>query len=127
MAQEIERLGGVGDALIFSPHLVPLDRGILSTVYVPVSPSATGDSLRRLYSDAYGDEPFVWLLPEGQLATLAHAVRTNRCALSLTLAGRGQLVVCSAIDNLVKGAAGQAVQNFNLMFGLDERTGLVEA
>jgi N-acetyl-gamma-glutamyl-phosphate reductase len=124
MAQEIERLGGRGDALIFSPHLTPVDRGILSTVYVPVPSAETVQSLHNVYSQIYADEPFIWLLPEGQLATMAHAVRTNLCVLSLTLAGPGQLIVCSAIDNLVKGAAGQAVQNFNLMFGLKEALGL---
>jgi len=124
MAQEIERLGGNGQALIFSPHLTPVDRGILSTLYVPVSTTHSPEDLHRLYRETYADEPFIWLLPEGQLATMAHAVRTNRCVLSLTLAGPGQLIVCSAIDNLVKGAAGQAVQNFNLMFGLDETLAL---
>jgi len=126
MAQEIGRMGGNGVALVFSPHLTPVDRGILSTLYVPISPVETLDTLHNVYSGTYAGEPFVWLLPEGQLATMAHAVRTNRCVLSLTLAGPGQLIVCSALDNLVKGAAGQAVQNFNLMFGLDETAGLMD-
>jgi N-acetyl-gamma-glutamyl-phosphate reductase len=126
MAQEIGGMGGNGNALIFSPHLTPVDRGILSTLYVPVSPVEMLETLHNVYSETYAGEPFVWLLPEGQLATMAHAVRTNRCVLSLTLAGPGQLIVCSAIDNLVKGAAGQAVQNFNLMFGLDETAGLMD-
>jgi N-acetyl-gamma-glutamyl-phosphate reductase len=124
MAQEIQRLGGEGSSLIFAPHLTPVPRGILSTVYVPVSPSVSPQSLHNIFRDKYADEPFVWLLPEGELATMAHALHTNRCALSLTLAGPGQLIVCSAIDNLLKGAAGQAVQNFNLMFGLEETLGL---
>ncbi len=126
MAQEIGEMGGNGNALIFSPHLTPVDRGILSTLYVPVSLVEALVTLHNVYSETYAREPFVWLLPEGQLATMAHAVRTNRCVLSLTLAGPGQLIVCSAIDNLVKGAAGQAVQNFNLMFGLDETLGLAD-
>ena len=126
IAQEIGALGGDGAALIFSPHLTPVNRGILTTLYVAVPPAETLQSLHKVYSRTYAGEPFIWLLPEGQLATLGHAVRTNRCALSLTLAGPGQLIVCSAIDNLVKGAAGQAVQNFNLMFGLDETAGLVD-
>jgi len=126
MAQEIDGLGGEGDALIFSPHLTPVDRGILSTLYVPIAPAISLRDLHNVYAETYADEPFVWLLPEGQLATLAHAVRTNLCALSLTLAGPGQLIICSAVDNLVKGAAGQAVQNFNLMFGLEETLGLVD-
>jgi N-acetyl-gamma-glutamyl-phosphate reductase len=126
MAQEIGALGGDGAALIFSPHLTPVNRGILSTLYVAVPAAETAQSLHKVYNETYAGEPFVWLLPEGQLATMAHAVRTNRCALSLTLAGPGQLIICSAIDNLVKGASGQAVQDFNLMFGLDETSGLTD-
>jgi N-acetyl-gamma-glutamyl-phosphate reductase len=124
MAQEIERLGGQGDALIFAPHLTPVNRGILSTIYVPVSLALSVDDLHNIYSETYANEPFIWLLPGGELSTMAHAVHTNRCVLSLTLVRPGQLIVCSAIDNLVKGAAGQAVQNFNLMFGLEETLGL---
>jgi N-acetyl-gamma-glutamyl-phosphate reductase len=126
MAQEVRHLGGEGSALIFSPHLTPVPRGILSTIYVPVPPSVTLQSLHNTFSEIYADEPFIWLLPEGALATMAHAVHTNRCVLSLTSAGPGQLIVCSAIDNLLKGAAGQAVQNFNLMFGLEETLGLMD-
>jgi N-acetyl-gamma-glutamyl-phosphate reductase len=125
MAQEIQRLGEEGDRLIFSPHLIPLNRGILSTIYVPVSPTIILESLHNAYREIYADEPFIWLLPQGQLASVAHAANTNRCVLSLTAAGPGQLIICSAIDNLVKGAAGQAVQNFNLMFGMEETLGLV--
>jgi N-acetyl-gamma-glutamyl-phosphate reductase len=126
MAQEIDRLGGDATRFFFVPHLVPVSRGILSTVYIPVSPLLTGEYLHSTFQDTYADEPFVWLLPQGQLVSMAHAVYTNRCALSLTLAGPGQLIVCSAIDNLIKGAAGQAVQNLNLMFDLDETMGLVD-
>lgn len=126
MAQEIQRLGGDGAALLFSPHLTPVSRGILSTIYVPVSPTTTSQSLHKVFEETYAAEPFIWLLPQGELATLAHAVHTNRCALSLTLAGPGQLILCSAIDNLLKGAAGQALQNFNLMFDLEEGLGLLD-
>jgi N-acetyl-gamma-glutamyl-phosphate reductase len=127
MAQQITQWGADGGRLLFVPHLTPVSRGILSTLYLPVSPDLSLDSLHHAYGQTYADEPFVWLLPAGQLATMAHAVHTNRCALSLTLAAPGQLIVCSAIDNLIKGAAGQAVQNFNLMFGLDETLGLVDS
>ncbi len=126
MAQEVERWGGDGDALVFAPHLTPVSRGILSTIYVPVLPTATHRTLHNTYSETYADEPFVWLLPEGRLATMAHAIHTNLCVLSLTLVGPGQLIICSAIDNLLKGAAGQAIQNFNLMFGLEETLGLMD-
>jgi N-acetyl-gamma-glutamyl-phosphate reductase len=125
MEQEIEQLGGPPHALIFTPHLAPISRGMLCTLYLAVPESLPQSSLHKLFNETYARAPFVWVLPEGQLASVAHAVRTNRCALSVTLAAPGQLIVCSAIDNLVKGAAGQAVQNFNLMFGLDESAGLM--
>jgi len=124
MEQEIVRLGGRAGSLIFSPHLLPVNRGILSTVYLSVEESQSADSLHNVFSETYVGEPFVWLLPLGQLATLAHAVHSNRCVLSLTQPAPGQLIVCSAIDNLIKGAAGQAVQNLNLVCGFDETTGL---
>jgi N-acetyl-gamma-glutamyl-phosphate reductase len=110
--------------LIFSPHLLPVPRGILSTIYVPPAPGWTETAVRRLYQEAYGQEPFVHLLPAGELASLAHVNYTNRCVLSLTGAG-DMLIVVSAIDNLLKGAAGQAVQNMNVMFGLTETAGLI--
>jgi N-acetyl-gamma-glutamyl-phosphate reductase len=125
MEQEIERLGGRAGSLIFSPHLLPVNRGILSTIYVSVGESAEVAALHNVFAETYADEPFVWLLPPGQLATIAHAVHTNRCVLSLTQPAPGQLIICSAIDNLVKGAAGQAVQNLNILFDLDETLGLV--
>jgi N-acetyl-gamma-glutamyl-phosphate reductase len=79
--------------------------------------------LRTLYEEAYAGEPFVRVLPAGEVATLAHVTHTNRCAIGLTHTG-STLILTSAIDNLVKGAAGQAVQNMNLMFGLPETAGL---
>ena len=126
MEQQVVQLGGPANALVFAPHLVPISRGMLSTLYVSVPESLGPSELTELFEQTYADEPFIWLLPHGQLASVAHAVRTNRCVLSLTLAMPGQLVICSAIDNLVKGAAGQAVQNLNLMFGLEETAGLVD-
>ncbi len=125
MEQEIARLGGPSGRLIFTPHLLPVNRGILSTIYVSVPETVSLEALHTLFCQTYAGEPFIWMLPLGQLTTLAHAVHTNRCALSLAQPMPGQIIICSAIDNLVKGAAGQAVQNFNLMFGLDETTGLV--
>ena len=110
--------------LIFSPHLLPVPRGILSTVYLTVDPAVSEAEIRSLYEAAYSGEQFVQFLPAEQLASLAHVTHTNRCAIGLTLAGN-TLVLTSAIDNLIKGAAGQAVQNMNVMFGLAEATGLV--
>jgi N-acetyl-gamma-glutamyl-phosphate reductase len=111
-------------ALIFTPHLLPVPRGILSTIYVPLKPGVTEGALHELYSLTYEGEPFVKVLPRGQGATLAHVVHSNRCAIGLTEAA-GTLVITSSIDNLVKGAAGQAVQNMNLLFDLPETAGLI--
>jgi N-acetyl-gamma-glutamyl-phosphate reductase len=122
--QMIQVLGGRKLPLVFSPHLLPVNRGILSTMYVQVPDSLTQTDVEALYQAAYSSEPFVWVLPEGQTASLAHAVYSNRCVISITLAAPGNLIVCSAIDNLIKGASGQAVQNMNLMFGLDETMGV---
>ena len=80
--------------------------------------------LRDLYAAAYQNEPFVQILPPGELATLAHVTHTNRCVISLTFAA-DTLILTSATDNLLKGAAGQAVQNMNVMFGLEEDAGLI--
>lgn len=109
--------------LIFSPHLLPVPRGILSTVYVTLGTDITENDLRLLFQEQYDGEAFVEVLPAGELASLAHVSYTNRCVISLTLAGR-TLILTSAIDNLIKGAAGQAVQNMNVVFGCPETTGL---
>lgn len=110
--------------LIFSPHLLPVPRGILSTIYVPLVDGWSEEALRELYLATYEGEPFVKVLPAGEVATLAHVTHTNRCVIGLTT-GAGVLILTSAIDNLVKGAAGQAVQNMNLMFEIEETAGLI--
>lgn len=109
--------------LIFSPHLLPVPRGILSTIYAPLQPGWGLADVWALYAQTYADEPFVQALPLGQLASLAHVTHTNRCVIGLAQAGE-TLLLTSAIDNLVKGAAGQAVQNMNVMLGLAETMGL---
>ena len=107
--------------LIFSPHLLPTDRGILAAIYAPVK---NAHQAIEAIKHAYGGEPLVNLLPEGNHATLGHVVRTPYSAISLTPATENTLIIMVAIDNLLKGAASQAVQNFNLMFGFNEATGL---
>jgi N-acetyl-gamma-glutamyl-phosphate reductase len=114
----------------FSPHLLPVNKGILSTIYISVEDGVTEADLRALYAVQYRDEPFVHLLPAGQLATLRHVVNSNRCAISLTPAnpaeknGPDYIVVCTE-DNLIKGASGQALQDFNISNGLPETAGLI--
>lgn len=109
----------------FSPHLLPVNRGILSTIYIEVAPELSERAVRELYLDAYENEPFIHLLPAGELATLRHSVYSNRCVIALTPLPRpGQWIITVSEDNLLKGASGQAVQNMNIMFGLPESAGL---
>lgn len=108
--------------LVFSPHLLPTDRGILAAIYIQVS--SLQDSRQAFYK-FYDQEPLIEILPADSLATLAHVVRTPRAVISLTAVAESMLIVMVAIDNLLKGASSQAVQNFNLMVGLPETTGLI--
>lgn len=110
--------------VIFSPHLLPVPRGILSTIYVSFADGVDEAAVREILLDAFADEPFVDMLPSGHVATLAHVNGTNRCVIGVVCAA-GMLILTSAIDNLIKGAAGQAVQNMNAMFGLPETEGLI--
>ncbi|MGI4788257.1 MAG: N-acetyl-gamma-glutamyl-phosphate reductase [Janthinobacterium lividum] len=124
---EIEQvLSGVAEAPVtvtFTPHLVPVTRGILSTVYAATE--ETEEDLRRAFQEAYQNEPFVTVLEAGQFPATKHVFGTNYCHIGLALDTRtSRVVVVSAIDNLVKGAAGQAVQNMNLMCGFAETAGL---
>jgi N-acetyl-gamma-glutamyl-phosphate reductase len=122
--QELAAWGGEGFKVTFSPHLLPVNRGILSTIYVSLESGWSVPRLVDLYQAVYADEPFVHVLPPGKLASLAHVVRTNRCAISFAEAGGGDMIIVSAIDNLIRGAAGQALQSMNVMFGMDETMGL---
>jgi len=117
--QQLRRWSKNAPSVIFSPHLLPVPRGILSTIYVPLTPGCDEAIVREAMLEAFAGEPFVKVLPAGQLASLAHANYTNRCVIGLTCTGN-TLIITSAIDNLIKGAAGQAVQNMNVMFGLPE-------
>ncbi len=109
----------------FTPHLMPMSRGILSTIYVRLAGGAEVADLRRVLEAQYADEPFVRVLPPGVAPQTRHVRGTNACFINV-FADRlkGRAIVVAAIDNLVKGASGQAVQNMNLMFGLPETTAL---
>lgn len=117
-----QELGWSG--LVFVPHLVPLNQGLLSTIYVQLARPLQAEELQALYQETWGREPFVRVLPAGQLASVRHAAHTNLCVLSLTWLSPQQVVVVSAIDNLIKGASGQAVQNLNVLMGWPEETAL---
>lgn len=109
----------------FTPHLIPMNRGILSTIYAQLSSGKNVDDLRARLSLAYENEQFVHLLPAGVAPTTAQVRGTNDCVMNV-FADRiaDRVIIVSVIDNLVKGASGQAVQNMNVMFGFPEKTGL---
>jgi N-acetyl-gamma-glutamyl-phosphate reductase len=123
--QELSLLAGKSVRMTFSPHLVPMDRGILSTIYsMPKNDTATG-KLVKLYREFYAGEPFVRVLPEGSLPSTSFVRGSNFCDIAPLVDERtGRIIVVSAIDNLVKGASGQAVQNMNLMLDFPETMGL---
>lgn len=124
MRQEMKKLGA-DCSLVFSPHLLPLDRGMLSTIYIQLPAQADLDQVRKLYQEAYQHQPLVDLLPSGEIATIRHTQRTQRCVISLhQAADSNTLIVISTIDNVGKGAAGQAVQNMNLACGFEQDWGL---
>lgn len=112
--------------IIFSPHLTPISRGMLSTIYVTLPEEVAEAEVRARYAEMYADEPLVYLLKPGQVATMGHTTNTNFCAIGLTFVpGSRTLIVTSSIDNLGKGASGAAVQNMNVMFGWPETLGLM--
>jgi N-acetyl-gamma-glutamyl-phosphate reductase len=119
---EIEERAGC--QVTFVPHLVPLDRGILATIYVRLVPGSTEESLAAVYRQAFGDEPFVRLVGS-TLPEIKHVAHTNFCDIGWRVDPSGRAVLVSVIDNLLKGASGQAVQNMNVMLGLDQTTGLL--
>jgi N-acetyl-gamma-glutamyl-phosphate reductase len=123
--QEIQKIDPNVGELIFTPHLLPVDRGLMASIYVQLAEGVHSSEVQALYEATYADEPLVDVLPKGQLATLKHAVRKNNCAISITTPTDRYVHITSVTDNLRKGAAGQAVQDFNLMFGLPETMGLL--
>ena len=124
--QVLGELWGQPLTVTFVPHLLPVNRGILSTLYLSLRPGWTPERVRALYEEAYAQEPFVRLLPEGEVANIKNIKYSNLCHISLHFDRRaGRLIVASAIDNMGKGAAGQAVQNMNLALGLAETAGLM--
>lgn len=126
--QELSLLARERVVVTFTPHLVPMDRGILSTIYASPAEEVTEDRLRELYRERYADEPFVRVLPKGEFPSTGAVRGSNRCDIGVTVDRRtNRLIVVSAIDNLVKGASGQAVQNLNLVCGFPETTALPTA
>ena len=125
MEQELSGLAGTPVKVTFTPHLAPMSRGILGTLYASLTESRSEEELRELYWQFYQGHPFVRLHPPGSLPDTRDVRGANFCDLALKVDQEGRrVIVLSAIDNLNKGAAGQAVQNFNLMVGFPETLGL---
>ena len=121
----LEQLELTDEQIVFTPHLLPIPRGILSTMYVTFREKKTAPEVEARYREFYVESPLVRVFAAGQLPQIQYSVRTNYCDIGFALdpAGR-RLAVVSCLDNLGKGAAGQAVQNMNLMMGIEEATGL---
>jgi N-acetyl-gamma-glutamyl-phosphate reductase len=115
----------LGQPVTFVPHLVPLDRGILSSIYAHLVPGTTAAAVAAAFEQAYRQAPFV-RITGAALPEIKHVAHTNFCDIGWKVdEASGRVFVVSVIDNLVKGAAGQAIQNFNVMYGFDQRTGLL--
>ena len=113
-------------SITFTPHLMPINRGIISTIYVDLTDEAILEELWSMYRLFYQDEPFVRVLPLGSCADLKYIKYSNFCDVSLHMDARNnRLILVSAIDNMVKGAAGQAIQNMNILFDCKEDSGLM--
>ena len=123
--QNLESAGASGVRLSFTPTLVPMARGILATVTAPIAQGVNVESVRPAWAEAYANEPFVHLLPEGQWPSTAATLGANTALMQVAVDGKAcRVVVICAIDNLVKGTAGAALQSMNLALGLPETTGL---
>jgi len=123
--QELSALAGRPVVVAFTPHLVPLNRGLFTTASVPLTRPATTAELIALYREFYAGEPFVRVLDEGQRPTTRSVVGSNFCDVTVVADPRTKRAVCvSALDNLGKGGSANGIQSLNIMMGWDERTGL---
>jgi N-acetyl-gamma-glutamyl-phosphate reductase len=123
--QELSGLAGSAVRVSFTPHLVPLNRGLLTTASVPLVGTLTTADLLRVYGDFYAGETFVRVVGEGERPTTRHVVGSNYCDVTVVADPRtGRAVCVSAIDNLGKGGSANGVQNLNILYGWSERTGL---
>lgn len=121
----MEQLGLSNDQLVFTPHLLPIPRGILSTIYARLHLPAQAEEVEQRLRAFYSDSPWVRIFPAGKLPQIQYSLHSNYCDVGFVLApDRRRLVIVSCLDNLIKGAAGQAVQNMNVMYGWGEEEGL---
>lgn len=123
--QELSVLAKREMKISFTPHLLPVKRGILSTIYANLNKDVTAEEVTALYRAFYREESFIRICRSGQFPNLSSVVGSNFCDIGVTVDKRtGRVIIVSAIDNLIKGASGQAIQNMNVMCGLKEETGL---
>jgi N-acetyl-gamma-glutamyl-phosphate reductase len=124
--QALTKISGKKVEIVFVPHLLPIERGILATIYLKKSPGSKlkAKSIGELYKKFYKDEPFIRIKPDGVFPRIKDVAKTNFCDIGVKDFGR-TIIVISAIDNLLKGASAQAVQNMNIMYKLPETTGLL--
>lgn len=123
--QIINEFSDTNVKITFTPHLVPLNRGILSTIYFDLKGEYSLESIHKIYSKFYENEYFVKVLPLGSNAKIKDVKNSNYCNISIHKDNRcNRCIICSVIDNMVKGAAGQAIQNMNLLMGIEENKGL---
>jgi N-acetyl-gamma-glutamyl-phosphate reductase len=126
--EKLSLMGADKVKVSFVPHLLPVNRGILSTMYADLKNQTAPEIIHELYKDWYADDPFVTVLDYGDLPDISHVTHSNQCHIGLTVDERTQrLIIVSVIDNMQKGAAGQAVQNMNIMMGFNETEGLAMA
>ncbi len=123
--QELHKLQPDAGTLVFVPHLIPIDVGLLATVYARVKSEWTLDKIRATFEAAYADAPLVEFLPAGKVARIKQVAHKNTAVVAVSEGADNLVVITSALDNLRKGAAGEAVQAFNLMMGLPETAGLL--
>jgi N-acetyl-gamma-glutamyl-phosphate reductase len=124
--QEWNKAGKISNEFIFVPQLAPMNRGIFANLYAPLKKKMTAEALREIFLSFYMREPFITILGAYESPEVKAVTYTNHChiGVSVSVSGR-QAIITAALDNLVKGASGQAIQNMNLMFGLDETMGLL--
>jgi N-acetyl-gamma-glutamyl-phosphate reductase len=123
--QELSKVAGKEVTFTFAPHIIPVERGMLSTIYMDLSVKMPAEQIAGIYREFYKGENFVRVLEHGQLPKIRNVAHTNYCDIGLDVDERtNKLIVVSCIDNLGKGASGQAVQNMNIMSGFSEKEGL---
>lgn len=123
--EQLSLVSGETIRLQFTPHLLPVRRGILATIYTELMPGISAQAVQEAYRSEYIKEPFVHVLPAGELPELKAVVGSNNIHIGFDVSPRtGRLIIVACLDNLIKGAGGQAIQNFNIMNGLEEKMGL---